>query len=624
MSKDVFADLLKTSGKPKSAMPMAARASSASSKPATPAGGLDLDFLDQFSNKPQTTTTTTSTTSQKDDFEKLFDVFDSKPSAANVQPNPPPSVSSSSLLDLDGDFGASTSTPELPAQPAEPPQQPKPATPSTLDQLVEMGFSHEQASEAVQNTDTFDAAIGYLLDQAHQKSKPKPTGETRPPTQSRASAESEDLGALVNDLSAEFMSKASFLLNTGRKKLKQGIEMYKHQQMERNNNEPLWMRNQNKYKQNGYSEEEEIERVKRFEQERIQKSKSQEQASRPVTRTPSVASSSQSPATPAASSPAPMLLDFDEPDSSVPPASSNPGIDLFQTASKPLSSAPAPSEFQSLREKGSEYFTKGDFTNALEAYQTALARLPENHSYRIIAFSNLAIVYSRLGNAKEQLTAAESGISQTKTVSQELVLDDKPVKSFWIKLVAKKAEALEHLERFKEALETYNLLLENGGFSKQILEAKRRCADVIAPKPKPKPASSKPATRPTTKASDKSSNLSRVQEHNRKQESLENEKFALHDKVEAQLQNWKNGKEDNLRALLSTLNQVLWPELGWKSVGLTDLVLNNKVKIVYMKAVAKTHPDKLAGETSTERKLIANGVFITLNQAWDKFKEQNK
>ncbi|GME82760.1 unnamed protein product [[Candida] boidinii] len=86
---------------------------------------------------------------------------------------------------------------------------------------------------------------------------------------------------------------------------------------------------------------------------------------------------------------------------------------------------------------------------------------------------------------------------------------------------------------------------------------------------------------------------------------------------------WRNGKADNLRALLSSLHLILWKETNWKPVGLTDLVLDKKVKIIYMKAVAKTHPDKISNDATTEQKLIAQGVFVTLNQAWDKFKQMN-
>jgi hypothetical protein len=42
------------------------------------------------------------------------------------------------------------------------------------------------------------------------------------------------------------------------------------------------------------------------------------------------------------------------------------------------------------------------------------------------------------------------------------------------------------------------------------------------------------------------------------------------------------------------LDRVLWEDAGWKKVGMADLVMPNKVKIVYMKAIAKVHPDKVS------------------------------
>ena len=72
------------------------------------------------------------------------------------------------------------------------------------------------------------------------------------------------------------------------------------------------------------------------------------------------------------------------------------------------------------------------------------------------------------------------------------------------------------------------------------------------------------------------------------------EKFALVDKVDARVAAWRDGKRDNLRALLGSLDAVLWEGSGWKKVGLHELVMANKVKIVYMKAIAKCHPDKVS------------------------------
>lgn len=78
-----------------------------------------------------------------------------------------------------------------------------------------------------------------------------------------------------------------------------------------------------------------------------------------------------------------------------------------------------------------------------------------------------------------------------------------------------------------------------------------------------------------------------------------------------------------MRALLSSLDAVLWPALEWKSINLSELLTPAQVKVKYMKAVGKVHPDKLNQATALEHKLIANGVFSTLNKAWDSFKTQN-
>jgi len=75
--------------------------------------------------------------------------------------------------------------------------------------------------------------------------------------------------------------------------------------------------------------------------------------------------------------------------------------------------------------------------------------------------------------------------------------------------------------------------------------------------------------------------------------------------------------------LLGSLENVLWEGSGWRRVGLHELVMANKVKIVYMKAIGKTHPDKLPQDATTEIRMIAGHVFSTLNEAWDKFKTEN-
>jgi hypothetical protein len=135
-----------------------------------------------------------------------------------------------------------------------------------------------------------------------------------------------------------------------------------------------------------------------------------------------------------------------------------------------------------------------------------------------------------------------------------------------------------------------------------------------------------------TKAVDEA--VQKLRTQNLDQENLETEKFQLHDKVALKvnlsnkIDQWKLNKETNIRALISSLETVLWGDLGWKKVGLHELVQTNQVKIKYLKAVGKVHPDKVfdfnkLGKCSVEEGLIASGVFTVLNKAWDAFKVSN-
>lgn len=76
----------------------------------------------------------------------------------------------------------------------------------------------------------------------------------------------------------------------------------------------------------------------------------------------------------------------------------------------------------------------------------------------------------------------------------------------------------------------------------------------------------------------------------------------MKDSIDARLGAWKNGKESNLRALIASLDSVLWPELGWQKVGMAELVTPNQVKIRYTKAIAKLHPDKVGLYTRVAHK----------------------
>ncbi|XP_066548139.1 auxilin isoform X2 [Amia ocellicauda] len=85
---------------------------------------------------------------------------------------------------------------------------------------------------------------------------------------------------------------------------------------------------------------------------------------------------------------------------------------------------------------------------------------------------------------------------------------------------------------------------------------------------------------------------------------------------------WIEGKERNIRALLSTMHTVLWEgETKWKPIGMADLVTPEQVKKVYRRAVLVVHPDKATGQPYEQ---YAKMIFMELNDAWSEFDSQGQ
>nr|DAD24690.1 TPA_asm: hypothetical protein HUJ06_026154 [Nelumbo nucifera] len=101
------------------------------------------------------------------------------------------------------------------------------------------------------------------------------------------------------------------------------------------------------------------------------------------------------------------------------------------------------------------------------------------------------------------------------------------------------------------------------------------------------------------------------------------ERHRIAETLDVEIKRWAAGKEGNLRALLSTLQYVLWPECGWQPVSLTDLITSASVKKVYRKATLFIHPDKVQQKgANLQQKYIAEKVFDLLKEAWNKFNSE--
>lgn len=92
------------------------------------------------------------------------------------------------------------------------------------------------------------------------------------------------------------------------------------------------------------------------------------------------------------------------------------------------------------------------------------------------------------------------------------------------------------------------------------------------------------------------------------------------DPLKLKLLDWTEGKERNIRALLSTLHTVLWDgESRWTPVGMADLVTPGQVKRQYRRAVLVVHPDKAVGQPYEQQ---ARMIFMELSDAWAEFESQ--
>ena len=324
------------------------------------------------------------------------------------------------------------------------------------------------------------------------------------------------------------------------------------------------------------------------------------------------------------------------PPRSVPLSSNNPFLQPSTSKaptkpSSPLPTRPKPaprnipsvspnslSTSSSYRQKGSEAFKRGDYAAANECYSSALSPIPPNHPITIVILCNRALTYLKIGDPKAAVLDAETVMStvgpsrgEGEVISLGAGEGEKDMRDFWGKAVMRKAEALENMEKWSDAAAAWRLAVEAGVGGAVSLQGRNRCEKAVAPRSppqsRPTPSQKRPAApvkkapsamdelsgRPPLSSAASAEAVKKLRAQNAALERADDEKFALMDHVDAKLTAWKGGKSDNLRALLGSLDTVLWADAGWKKVGMSDLVMPNKVKIVYMKAIAKVHPDKV-------------------------------
>lgn len=272
---------------------------------------------------------------------------------------------------------------------------------------------------------------------------------------------------------------------------------------------------------------------------------------------------------------------------------------------------------------GTEMFKLGRYAEAETAYSAALSQLPDSHLLQIPLLNNRALTRLKNGDTSGTIDDCATVIniigssyhpSREAKVAKEEEGASVDLADALVKARKRRAEAYEGKEKWDLARQDWEAIVAldfAGKMRHDAVTGASRCRKMVAAaqasgegstsagpsastprvvKPKPTPKRPAPRRGPTPP----SEALSRLKQANEAAEAEDQARHEMKDAIDARLGAWKNGKETNLRALIASLDSVLWPELGWQKVGMAELVTPNQVKIRYTKAIAKLHPDKVS------------------------------
>jgi tetratricopeptide (TPR) repeat protein len=268
-------------------------------------------------------------------------------------------------------------------------------------------------------------------------------------------------------------------------------------------------------------------------------------------------------------------------------------------------------------------FKLGRFAEAEAFYGHAISALPEGHLLLVPLYNNRAAVRLKIGDHKGAqadctcvLTLIDNSMSGGNFHPLKEMpiapMDDGEVVSLadgYVKALQRRAWGFESGEKWESAKADWEHLvgvdwLAGVRLRQEAIRGIGRCRKMLdgggtGETHSSLPRQPKPQTLPVQRLSSlgemtNSEAVSRLRAAADSQEAEDVERSQIKDAVDAKLLAWKGGKENNLRALIASLDTVLWPDLGWTKVGMSELVTPGQVKVRYMRAIGRVHPDKVS------------------------------
>ena len=350
-------------------------------------------------------------------------------------------------------FTISSPPPESVAPDDEPRVESTPTDPRDpyISQIVDMGFTVQQAKKALARTDTgldVDAAVELLL---RPKSQQRPLPSQRQQQQQQQQQQPIE-PTTTQKLASNLLSHANLLWNQGRSKVQAAVHEYKSSPSQPSD-APKWMKQSQQYEH--------------------------------FTPPPPRGGLAVNPS-PQHASPAP-----------------------------PQTPPELPSSASAQYSAGLEQFRHGDYAAACATYERALDAVPRHHPRRVDILTDLAKACMKTGDLRRALECcSEAGQSSPQ-------------------LNVIKAQCFEQLERWGEANKVWTALVDSGTVGRVAIDGRARSERAL------KSASST------------------VQRINQAEAVEAEEKSTLHVSVETKINDWLQGRESNLRSLLSSLDSIL-------------------------------------------------------------------
>lgn len=262
--------------------------------------------------------------------------------------------------------------------------------------------------------------------------------------------------------------------------------------------------------------------------------------------------------------------------------------------------------------QGGSHYKLGQYPAAETSYSSAISSLPSGHLLLVPLHNNRAQARLKTGDYK----AAEADASIVIDIIGNGYRpgDEEPLPNSQdgaepidlggglIKAWKRRAEALEGREKWDDARKDWERVAgaewAAKSFRDEGVRGAGRCRRMISPSGVPARMPKKPPPRQPVPASrggptPPSRALNNLRKVNEAADQEDQAKHDLKDSVDTKLMAWRAGKETNIRALLGSLDLVLWPELGLPKSNMADLVLEKGVKVRYTRVIAKIHPDKV-------------------------------